>query len=80
MYVTLVWRRRRCSGNELTFDGSWSSPQSIDGGAELKSVTCPSVEFCAALDAQGTRSPTEVVVDHPREPRLQRLGDLLLLG
>jgi Putative Ig domain len=41
-------------GNALTDSGgSWSSPSSIDSTNALESVSCPTVNFCAAVDAVG---------------------------
>jgi hypothetical protein len=61
------------NGNVLTYDGgSWSSPDEIDAGRGLVSVSCPTASFCAAVDDNGNvltydggswSSPDEI--EHP---------------
>jgi hypothetical protein len=42
------------AGNALRFDGHrWHHPVKIDGERELHSVSCPTTNFCIALDANG---------------------------
>ena len=43
------------SGNALTYNGSsWSSPKSIDASENgLRSLSCPTTSFCAAVDVVG---------------------------
>lgn len=38
-----------------TFDhGQWSTPKIVDRSGQLVSVSCPSIDFCAALDSRGS--------------------------
>jgi len=42
------------SGNAVTFDGNaWSSPTDVDGSNVITSVSCPTPQFCLAVDASG---------------------------
>ena len=42
------------NGSVFTYDGSsWSSPDKIDPGEHLTSVSCPAASFCAAVDGGG---------------------------
>jgi hypothetical protein len=42
------------SGDAFTYNGTaWSSADPIDAGGSLSSVSCPSAEFCIAVDSNG---------------------------